>query len=235
MCGRIAQVFPEGSLERLLGSKGASVPRVERWNVAPGQGVMAVRRGHRGQQEVCSPDWGFLASWEKIPELAKNRPINAKAETVASSRLFGSAFKSTRCLIPIRCWYEWKPVASGLKQPYAMGQTDGAPLALGGIISVRKPHRDYPPELSLAIITTAAPDALADIHGRAPLVIDEVDWPIWLGETSGDPSAILARSAAGEIPAWPVSRMVNRVGNDGPQLIEPVEIEAWTMATEGHA
>ncbi|MGC9271914.1 SOS response-associated peptidase [Acidiphilium sp.] len=235
MCGRIAQAFPEGSLDRLLGSKGASVPCAERWNVAPSDGVLAVCRGQGRGRVGCTADWGFLPPWEKIPELAKIRPINAKAETVASNKMFSTAFKNRRCLVPVRCWYEWKPVAPGLKQPYAMGRTDGQPIALGGIISLRRPHRDYPPELSLAIITTQAPDALADIHGRAPLVIDEADWPIWLGETSGDPSAILARSAAGDVPAWPVSRTVNRVGTDGPALIEPVEIEAWTMATEGHA
>ncbi len=235
MCGRIAQAFPEGAFDRLLGSKDAMVPRVERWNVAPGDGVLAVCRGEGRNRTCCTADWGFLPPWEHIPELAKMRPINAKAETVATNKVFSVAFKNRRCLVPVRCWYEWKLVARGLKQPYAMGRTDGQPIALGGIISLRRPHRDYPPELSLAIITTPAPDALADIHGRAPLVIDETDWPAWLGVVSGDPSAILGRSVAGDVSAWPVSRTVNRVGSDGPGLIEPVEIDAWAMATEGHA
>ncbi|MGC9271722.1 SOS response-associated peptidase [Acidiphilium sp.] len=235
MCGRIAQVFPDGSFDRLLGSKGAPVPRIERWNVAPSDGVLAVCRGEGRSRVLCTADWGFLAPWEKIPELAKIRPINAKAETVASNKMFSTAFRTRRCLVPVRCWYEWKPVAPGLKQPYAMGRTDGQPITLGGIISLHRPHRDFPAELSLAIITTPAPDALADIHGRAPLVVAEADWPIWLGEVSGDPSAILARSAAGEVPAWPVARTVNRVGTDGPGLIESVEIEAEAMTIEGHA
>lgn len=235
MCGRIAQAFPEGALDHLFGTTDVHSRAVTRWNVAPGQGVMAVRRGHGGQRVVCSPDWGFLASWEKSPEYAKIRPINAKAETVASSRLFGSAFKSTRCLIPVRCWYEWKPVASGLKQPYAMGQTDEAPIALGGIISVRKPHRDFPAELSIAIITTAAPASLSDIHHRAPLVVGEDDWSRWLDGGTTDAADVLTRSSAGEVEAWPVSRLVNRVGTDGPALIEPVEIEAFASPIEGRA
>ncbi|MEE3503955.1 SOS response-associated peptidase [Acidiphilium acidophilum] len=235
MCGRIAQAFPDGALDRLVGFPEARIPRGQRWNVSPNQDVVAVLRGVGGERRPCLPDWGFVAPWEKIAETARIRPINAKAETVAASKLFGSSFKAHRCLVPVRCWYEWKSVAPGLKQPYAIGRTDGLPITLGGIISLRRPHRDFPAELSLAIITTPAPEELSDIHGRAPLVVGEADWPIWLGERSGDPCAVLARSDAGEISAWPVSRVVNRVGTDGPALIEPVEIEAWAMGIEGHA
>ncbi|MDD2878357.1 MAG: SOS response-associated peptidase [Acidiphilium sp.] len=235
MCGRIAQGFVDGSLDRLVGISDARLPRGPRWNIAPGQAVLTVRLGEGGVRRFSQPDWGFVAPWEKHAETARIKPINAKAETVATSKLFGGSFKSHRCLIPVRCWYEWKLVAPGLKQPYALGRTDGVPITLGGIISVRRPHRDYPAELSLAIITTPAPVSLADIHARAPLVVGEADWPAWLGEVSGDPSAVLARSAAGAVEVWPVSRMVNRAGTDGPELIEPVEIEAWAMATEGHA
>ncbi|WP_076454754.1 MULTISPECIES: SOS response-associated peptidase [Acidiphilium] len=235
MCGRIAQSFPDGSLDRLIGTPGAKIPRSLRWNVSPGQSVVAVHQGDGRERQFCMPEWGFVAPWEKVAELARIKPINAKAETVAASKLFGSSFKSRRCLVPVRCWYEWKPVAPGLKQPYALGRTDAEPITLGGIISLRRPHRDFPVELSLAIITTPAPESLADIHTRAPLVIGEADWSIWLGEVSGDPSGILERNTAGVMDAWPVSCAVNRTVTDGPGLVEPVEIEAAAITTEGNA
>ncbi|MCW8308931.1 SOS response-associated peptidase [Acidiphilium sp. PA] len=235
MCGRIAQSFPDGSLDRLIGIPGAKIPRALRWNVSPGQSVVAIHQGDGRKRQFCMPEWGFVAPWEKVAELARIKPINAKAETVAASKLFGSSFKSRRCLVPVRCWYEWKTIAPGVKQPYALGRTDAEPITLGGIISLRRPHRDFPVELSLAIITTPAPDSLADIHARAPLVIDQADWPVWLGEVSGDPSGILKRSTVGAVGAWPVSGAVNRATTDCPDLVEPVEIVASAMAAEGIA
>jgi putative SOS response-associated peptidase YedK len=197
--------------------------------------VIAVCRGDVGERRVSRADWGFIAPWEKYPETARITPINAKSETVARSKLFGSSFRTRRCLVPVRCWYEWKQIAPGLKQPYAFGQGDGTPITLGGVISMRRPHRDFPPHLSLAIITTPAPTLLADIHTRAPLVISPPDWPVWLGEISGDPEGLLSSDGANGIVPWPVSRDVNRTETDGPGLIEPVEIEAWVLPIEGHA
>ncbi|MGH9353865.1 MAG: SOS response-associated peptidase family protein [Terriglobia bacterium] len=37
------------------------------------------------------------------------------------------------------------------------------------------------------IITVPASGALAEIHDRMPLVLNEPDWPVWFGETPGDP------------------------------------------------
>lgn len=235
MCGRIAQAFPEGSLDRLIGVSGTGFSHGERWNVSPGQAVIAVCRGDVGERTVNLADWGFVAPWEKYPETARITPINAKSETVAASKLFGSSFKTRRCLVPVRCWYEWKQIAPGLKQPYALGRTDGTQVTLGGVISMRRPHRDFPAHLSLAIITTPAPASLDDIHTRAPLVIDETDWSVWLGEISGDPEELLSSDGANGIVPWPVSRMVNRPETEGPGLIESVEIEAWVLPIEGHA
>ena len=56
------------------------------------------------------------------------RPLNARAETVATSSMFRGALASLRCLVPAGAFYEWKSVADG-KQPCAIARTDGAPLA----------------------------------------------------------------------------------------------------------
>jgi hypothetical protein len=41
------------------------------------------------------------------------------------------------------------------------------------------------------IITTAANAAVGPIHDRMPLVLEDVDWPLWLGEADGDPATLL--------------------------------------------
>jgi putative SOS response-associated peptidase YedK len=63
-----------------------------------------------------------------------------------------------------------------------------------------------------ATITTDANDLLAPIQDRMPVIIEQADWPVWLGEAEGDPAALLR----------PVPNDVLRVRNDGPDLIQPI-------------
>ena len=65
-----------------------SLPNVApSWNVAPTQSAMVVRRyPETGEHHLDLLKWGLLPSWPKEPAKA-NRPINARAETVATSCL----------------------------------------------------------------------------------------------------------------------------------------------------
>ena len=70
-----------------------------------------------GERHLDLLKWGLLPYLTKDPVHAK-RPINARAETVATSGMFRSAFGKRRCLVPANVFYEWKVVGGG-KQPYA--------------------------------------------------------------------------------------------------------------------
>jgi len=45
-------------------------------------------------------------------------------------------------------------------------------------------------------ITTAANSLVSPIHNRMPIILEEEDWPVWLGEQPGDPAALLHATAA---------------------------------------
>jgi putative SOS response-associated peptidase YedK len=47
---------------------------------------------------------------------------------------------------------------------------------------------------SLAV-TTDANEKLRPLHDRMPVVVEEADWPVWLGEQEGNPSALLRPAA----------------------------------------
>ena len=68
-----------------------------------------------GERHLDLLKWGLLLYFTKDPVHAK-RPINARAETVATSGMFKSAFARRRCIVPADAFYEWKPVEGG-KQP----------------------------------------------------------------------------------------------------------------------
>ena len=77
--------------------------------------------------------WGLIPHWCKDADGGR-KPINAKAETVATLPSFRDAYKRRRCLVPIDNFFEWKAI-KGVKpkQPYAVGMESGEPFALAGV------------------------------------------------------------------------------------------------------
>ena len=55
-----------------------------------------------------------------------------------------------------------------------------------------------------------------------PVIIEKVDWPVWLGEAEGDPAALLRPAPNDMLRVWQVDKKVGSVRNDGPDLIKPI-------------
>src|SRR2546429_256575 len=81
---------------------------------------------------------------------------------------------------------------------------------------------------SCAIVTTNANNTLAPLHDRMPVVLEERNWDRWLDPGSGDVDALarLLQPASDDLlVAYPVGTAVNSADNDGPELVERVELE----------
>jgi putative SOS response-associated peptidase YedK len=79
--------------------------------------------------------------------------------------------------------------------------------------------------MTCTIMTCAPTKSMAQIHDRMPVVLDEADWPKWLGEEPATPDelyALLKPCPDGVLKAWPVDKSVGNVRNKGPQRIHPV-------------
>lgn len=233
MCGRFASTLPLEQLARLFAITEPLPNAAPSWNVAPTQAAVAVRRRpDSGARTLSLLSWGLLPSFSQGTGKPP-RPINARAETVATNGLFRGAFASRRCLVPADAYYEWH-TADGTKTPYAIARNDGAPCALGG---VWEGHRapDGTVTRSFAIVTVAASPALAHLHPRMPLVLEPGDWAAWLGETGDDPARLLRPSPDGVLRAWRISTKVNHTRNDGPDLLAPYEPETVLTLTPSAA
>lgn len=76
--------------------------------------------------------WGFLPGWSTRTHI---RPINTRAETVASQPLFREAFRARRAMVPADWYFEWpfNPEDPVEKHPVLIRAQDHHILALARI------------------------------------------------------------------------------------------------------
>ncbi len=232
MCGRYASTRSSTDLASLfeaLDETGDGYPTPD-YNVAPTDPVPIVRHSARTPRRILSvARWGLVPAWARDVSGAA-RMINARAETVASSKAFARSFAERRCLVPADGWYEWRR-AAGVKQPYYMTRVDGRSLAFGGIWTAGDAYGTR--TLTFSVVTLPADGHLAFVHDRMPLVLAPDDWDEWLTaqEATGLLRAPDPAYAAG-IQLRPVSSAVGDVRNDGPELIREAPVSS---TVEGRA
>jgi putative SOS response-associated peptidase YedK len=219
MCGRFASFLPAEALRQIFGTVNPLPNLAPSWNLAPTQPAPVVRlHPETKQRHLDLLIWGLVPHFTKDPKSAR-KPINARAEPVATSPLFKAAFARRRCLVPAGAFYEWQKTTSG-KQPYAIARADGHIMALGGLWEGwRSPDSEV--LRTFTVITVPANEDVVELHDRMPLVLEKRDWSAWLGEVEANPAILLHPSPAGTLRVWPVSRNVNSPDNNGADLLEP--------------
>ena len=219
MCGRYASFLPAEALRAMFDTVNATPNWEPTWNMAPTRDAPVVRlHPETRTRHLDLLRWGLVPHWAKDLKSVR-QPINARAETLASSSMFRDALERRRCLVPADVFYEWQ-ATDGAKLPFAIARADGQPMAFAGLWEGWR-GADGTVLRSYTIVTTTANATLRPIHERMPVILEHADWPAWLGETESDPAALLRPSAA-EFKTWRVATAVNNVRNDNPTLIEPV-------------
>lgn len=243
MCGRYASTRDPATLAAEFDAVDAAGDEAAShcdFNVAPTKPVLAVVTRHpRDEEGTPDPDrtersirvmrWGLVPHWAKDPSVG-SRLINARAESAADKPAFRTSVARHRCLLPADGWFEWQRDGTR-KQPYFITPRNGAGVALAGLWATwrsRDAEPGEPPLVTCAVITTDAVGPFTAIHARMPLVLHPDAWTAWLDPDSEDPGELLRRSPdwlADGIELRPVSPAVNKVRNNGPELIERVDLE----------
>ncbi|HTC07259.1 MAG TPA: SOS response-associated peptidase [Acetobacteraceae bacterium] len=219
MCGRYASATPADRIHRLFRTANPTPNIQPTWNMAPTRDAPVVRLHPESQQRHLDLlRWGLVPHWVK--DLKSTRqPINARAETLATTPMFRDAVARRRCLVPADAFYEWQ-VAEGGKLPWAIARADGEMMVFAGLWEGwRGPDGDV--VRSFTVVTTSANTTLRPLHERMPVVLEPDAWPLWLGEGEGDVTSVLRPSAAA-FRIWRVSNAVNNVRNDRPELLAPL-------------
>ncbi len=226
MCGKASLNYTWREIYELYRlTAPASAPNLEpRYNVTRFQKVPVVRPVEGGR-ELVSMLWEFIPFWWSKPLKEKKfSTFNAKGEELREKKTFAPAWKrGQRCIIPVSGFYEWlRPKKKG-QSPYYIQAKNSPVLSLAGLWGEWKGADSGESRLSCTIITTK-PNALMDSipHHRCPVVIDDGDLDTWFTSDANTAYELIHSPPDDAMTAYRVSPYVNKVGNEGPQCIEPL-------------
>lgn len=220
MCGRFTQERSSSELAEIFEAEDLADLEGDRFNVAPtDEANVIVQRSER--RAVTRYRWGLIPHWADDPRIG-SKMFNARAETLARSSAFRDAFAHKRCLVPVDSFYEWRREGN-LRVPFRVVRDDGRPLTLAGLWAGW--HDDETGEIrrTFTIVTSGPNSLMRPIHNRMPVVIPPEAWERWLDPALSHPAqlqGLLEPIEDDHLEAYEVSRLVNNVRNDGPDLIE---------------
>ena len=220
MCGRYTLATPSPADLRARFPVGESVEIKPRYNVAPGDQVLAVTTDKEGAPRGELLRWGFVPSWAKGADTGL-KMINARVETVAERPAFRRAFERFRCLIVADGFYEWRREPAG-KQPFHITRSDGEAFAFAGLWSIW--YGDAGDKLRSCTILTTAPNAtVAPLHDRMPVILARQHEAEWLDHSTRPQRLyeLLAGLADAHTAVRPVGPAVNDARFDGPDCLAP--------------
>src|SRR5262245_43952999 len=131
MCGRMVRNSPREVIARELDvDPPPDLDFRPRWNLCPGEDVLAVVEGREGRR-IGALRWG-LVPWFATDASGGARAINARAETIAARPAFRDAFRRHRCLVVADAFYEWRR-EDGRRVPYCFRPPGGGLLTFAGV------------------------------------------------------------------------------------------------------
>lgn len=190
-----------------------------RYNVAPSQEIPVVIDGDK--RDVTLMRWGLIPHWAKDSSIGQ-RMINARAETISEKPSFRQAFEQRRCLILADGFFEWQKKPGEASVPFYIRLKSGKPFAFAGLWD-RWMAPDGKEVFSCTIITCRPNELIAPIHDRMPVMLDkERAWKWLQPATRPELENQLQPFPAEAMEAYPISKAVNNIRLDTPELLRRV-------------
>ena len=187
---------------------------------------------------ICSGDtskikllkWGLIPEWTKSQEQAniiRYKTFNARSESIATKPSFSSSFRSKRCIIPVKGFFEWQHLGNE-KIPWYIYHTENEVLSLAGLYDDWIESNTGEVLSTFSIVTTEANDLMAVIHNsgkRMPLILNKSTENRWIDVSiSTDEAISLLYPAPSEIlKAHTISPLINdrSANRNTPEVIKP--------------
>jgi putative SOS response-associated peptidase YedK len=226
MCGRVRLKTEWSEIKIRLKIDGIFPPPnyPARWNIPPTAKLLCVTRDpDTGTRRPDLMRWGLIPPWAKDEKIAYST-FNARDDGIDAKPAFRGAWKAgRRCLVVTDGFYEWRKAD---KQPLAVASAKGALTVMAGLWETWR-SKGGETIRSCTVVTCPPNEMIEPLHDRMPVILAERDWPAWLGEVSTTPAeakTLLRPYPASEMELWPVDKRVGKVGNDGPELAQPISL-----------
>jgi len=240
MCGRFSLIHTPGEFEQYFGVLGVEA-FPPRYNIAPTQPVLVVtpspprpEGSNLPYREAKLMRWGLIPSWVKDP---KEFPllINARSETAATKNSFRAAMRHRRGLLPASGFYEWqRDPNTKQSQAWWVPKADRGMAAFAALFETYI-SSDGSELDTVAILTAEAKPPFSEIHNRIPVTIQPVDFDRWLDVKNHDTkvvSDLLVAPSPDYFETVPVSDLVNKVANSGPEIQKRAEPKDLSKSTQ---
>ncbi|HTT99226.1 MAG TPA: SOS response-associated peptidase [Rhizomicrobium sp.] len=178
MCGKFTQRNEWRELVRLDEIARANVSPAGIETITPIRTAQVIALDGNGARKAVPMRWGLIPPHAGNARDAKPH-IHARAETIDTKPTFRESFLQRRGLIVVSTFNEGEEVGSKTVQ-YVCTPKDGRHIAIA-VIWDR--WRDGGPSLlTFAMVTTPPCEIIGTITDRMPALLEDSDWPKWLGE-----------------------------------------------------
>ena len=231
MCGRATLTVNEKELEDRFGSTFYSED-IERYNpiptynLAPSQYFPIITNEDSGHFNIFK--WGLIPFWANDSKTGY-KMINARAETIGTSKAFKVPFLRRRCLVPLDGFYEWKKT-NKFKQPFLIVRNDKSIFSVAGLWD-RWEGKEGEFINSFTIITVPANSKVGKLHNRMPAMLlkdEERQW-IDMDIPHSEAKKLLKPYPSELLYIYPVSTKINNVRNNTPDLIKEFSGNNYTQ------
>ena len=207
MCGRYKITKPVTKMLDLVKTN-IKVEDTDNYNAHPSQKLPIIKSYTNGKAlELC--EWGLVPNWSK--KLEKFSPlINARKETLMEKVTFKNLIQTSRCVVPVDGYYEWKREDRS-KVPYYFTKEDDEIMFFAAI------HQNN----QFCIITREATEKVSAIHHREPLIVNQSQINNYLN-VKKDAMEILNSIKPPNLKFYEISKDVNNPINNDPALIKPI-------------
>jgi putative SOS response-associated peptidase YedK len=138
-----------------------------------------------GCRRIVPMRWGFPDPKNfRVP-----KPIHARAESIDEKPTFRDAFiGGQRGIVVMRTFNEGRELENGKTEQWTINPGDGVPRGFA-FLWRRFDLAIVPAPLLACVMVTVPPSKLvAQITDRMPAILEDADWPAWLGETDASPA-----------------------------------------------
>jgi putative SOS response-associated peptidase YedK len=216
MCGRFTLRLTSREIAAACGLV-AGPDLAPRFNVAPSQEVLAVRKARSGREPIRAR-WGFrLAGGPSASRIV----VNVRSETAAEKPTFREAFRLRRCVLPTDGFYEWTRGADGRpRQAWHFRRQGGGALLFAALWNEAD---EEDPLATVVPLTTGPNGVMRPVHDRMPVILAPDDLERWLDPAQpGEACTDLMRPCDDNlVERVRVGSHVNSARNEGPLCLEP--------------